>query len=138
MKLKGSQIDMAQETTNNPRNDRTRTAEESNEKLPSSINSADNNFVSSDVDNCIVISEELKKRMLKQHRNNPRKLKKRMLKQHRNNPRKLKKRMLKQHRNNPRKLKKRMLKQHRNNPRKLEKRMLKQHRNNPRKLKKDY
>ena len=44
---------MAQETTNNPRNDRTITAENSDEKLPSSTDPAANNFVSSDLDICI-------------------------------------------------------------------------------------
>ena len=44
---------MVQETTNNPRNDPTITAEKSVEKLSLSIDPADNNFVSSDVDNCI-------------------------------------------------------------------------------------
>ena len=44
---------MAHQTTINPRNDPTMTAEKSVEKLPSSTYPADNNFVSSDVDNCI-------------------------------------------------------------------------------------
>ena len=44
---------MAQETTNNPRNDHTMTAEKFDENLPSSTDPADNNFASSDVDNCI-------------------------------------------------------------------------------------
>ena len=44
---------MAHETTNNPRNDGTMTAEKSVEKLPSSRDLADRNFVSSDVDHCI-------------------------------------------------------------------------------------
>ena len=44
---------MAQETTNNPPNDHTMTAEKSDENLPSSTDPADNNFVSSDVNNCI-------------------------------------------------------------------------------------
>ena len=44
---------MAQQTINNSRSDRTMTAEKSNENLPSSMDSADNNFVLSDVDNCI-------------------------------------------------------------------------------------
>ena len=44
---------MAQETTNNPRNDPTMTAKKSIEKLPSSTDLADNNFVSSGVCNCI-------------------------------------------------------------------------------------
>ena len=43
---------MAQQMINNPRNDRTMTAEKSDEKLPSSTGLADNNFVLSDVDNC--------------------------------------------------------------------------------------
>ena len=44
---------MAQETTKNPRNDHIMTAEKFDENLPSSTYPADNNFVSSDVDNCI-------------------------------------------------------------------------------------
>ena len=44
---------MAQETTNNPRNDPTMSAQKYDEKLPSSTDPADNNVVSSDVDNCI-------------------------------------------------------------------------------------
>ena len=45
---------MAQETTKNPRNDRIMTAKKSNEKIPSSTDPADNNFVSRNVDNCII------------------------------------------------------------------------------------
>ena len=59
--------------TNNPRNDPTMTTEKSVEKLPSSIDPADNNFVPSDVDNCIGRSE---KRMLKKHCKNLSKLQK--------------------------------------------------------------
>ena len=44
---------MAHETTNNPRNEPTLSAKKSVEKLQSSTDTADNNFVSSDVDNCI-------------------------------------------------------------------------------------
>ena len=44
---------MAQETTNNPRNDPTITVGKSDEKLPLSTDPVDNNFASSDVDNCI-------------------------------------------------------------------------------------
>ena len=44
---------MAQQTIINPQNDPTITAEKSVEKLPSSTDPADKNFVSSDVDNCI-------------------------------------------------------------------------------------
>ena len=44
---------MAQETTNNPRNDPTITVRKSDEKLPLSTDPVDNNFASSDVDNCI-------------------------------------------------------------------------------------
>ena len=44
---------MAQETTNNPRNNPTLSAKKSVEELPSSSDPDDNNFVSSDVDNCI-------------------------------------------------------------------------------------
>ena len=42
---------MAQETTNNPRNNPTMAVEKSVKKLPSSTDPADNNFISSDVDN---------------------------------------------------------------------------------------
>ena len=48
-----NELNMAQQTINNSRSDRTMTAEKSNENLPSSMDSADNNFVLSDVDNCI-------------------------------------------------------------------------------------
>ena len=41
------ELNMAHETTNNPRNDPTMSAEKSIEKLPSSTNPAGNNFVSS-------------------------------------------------------------------------------------------
>ena len=44
---------MAHETTNNPRNKHTLSAKKSVEKLPSSADPTDINFVSSDVDNCI-------------------------------------------------------------------------------------
>ena len=46
-----NELNMAQETTCNPRNGHTISAEKSAEKLPSSTDHADNNFVSSDVDN---------------------------------------------------------------------------------------
>ena len=45
-------MNMAHET-NNPQNDPTVTTEKSVEKLPSSTDPAENNFVSSDVDICI-------------------------------------------------------------------------------------
>ena len=61
---------MVHETTNDPRNEPTSTAKKSVENLPSSTESADNNFVSSDVDNCTVILEDLKRRMIKKYRNN--------------------------------------------------------------------
>ena len=44
---------MAHETTNNPRNEPNLSAKKSVEKLPACTDPADNNFVSSDVDNCI-------------------------------------------------------------------------------------
>ena len=44
---------MAHETTNNPQNKPTLSAKKSVEKLPSSTDPAANNFVSSNVDNCI-------------------------------------------------------------------------------------
>ena len=43
---------MAQETTNNALNDPTMTSDKSFEKLALSTDLADNNFFSSDVDNC--------------------------------------------------------------------------------------
>ena len=58
---------MAQETTNNPRNDCTMTL---------SINLADNNSASSDVDNCINHIKRLEKKNAKKHRNNLNKLQK--------------------------------------------------------------
>ena len=51
--LSRNDLNMAQETTNNPRNNPTLSAKRSVEELPSSSDLADNNFVSSDVDNCI-------------------------------------------------------------------------------------
>ena len=48
-----NELKMAHQTTINPRNDPTMTAEKSVEKLPWSTYPADNNFVSSDVGNCI-------------------------------------------------------------------------------------
>ena len=65
---------MAQETTNNPRNDSTMTAEKSVEKLPSSTEPADINFVSSDVDNCINSFRRSEKQCKRKHRNNLSKL----------------------------------------------------------------
>ena len=59
---------MTQETTKNPRNDPTMSAEEYVQKL-SSTGLADNSFVSSDVENCIN-NIRRKKKMLKKHRNN--------------------------------------------------------------------
>ena len=44
---------MSSETITNPRSNLAITAEKSVEKLPSSTDHADNNFVPSDVDNCI-------------------------------------------------------------------------------------
>ena len=44
---------MTQKITNNPRNNRTMTNEKSDEKLPTSTDPADHNFVSSDVEYCI-------------------------------------------------------------------------------------
>ena len=52
-KLNNSDLNMAHETTNNPRNEPTLSAKKSVEKLPSSRDPADNNFVLSGVDNCI-------------------------------------------------------------------------------------
>ena len=51
--LNNNELNMAHETTNNPRNEPTLSAKKSVEKLPSSTDPADNNFFLSDVDNCI-------------------------------------------------------------------------------------
>ena len=48
-----NELSMVQETTNNPLNDPSMTADKSVKKLPSSTDPADNNFVSFDADNCI-------------------------------------------------------------------------------------
>ena len=47
-----NELNMAQETTNNALNDPTMTTDKSFEKLALSTDPADNNFFSSDVDNC--------------------------------------------------------------------------------------
>ena len=51
--LNNNELNMVHETTNNSRTDPTLSAKKSVEKLTSSTDPADNNFVSSDVDNCI-------------------------------------------------------------------------------------
>ena len=51
--LNNNELNMGHETTNNPRNEHTLSAKKSLEKLPPSTDPADNNFVSSDADNCI-------------------------------------------------------------------------------------
>ena len=66
-KLNNNELNMAQETTNNPQNDPTMTAKKSVEKLPSSTDPADNNFVSSDVDNCINNSRRSEKQNAEKH-----------------------------------------------------------------------
>ena len=68
---------MAQETTKNARNNPAMTAHKSVEKLLSNTDPADNNFVSSFVDdNYINNIRRSEKRMLKKHRNNLSKLQK--------------------------------------------------------------
>ena len=63
--MNNNELKMVQETTNNLRNEPTLSAKKSFEKLPSSKDPADNNFVSS-VDNFINnIRRSEKKRMLK-------------------------------------------------------------------------
>ena len=69
-----NELNMAQKTTYNPRNDPTVTAEKSVEKLPSSTELADINFVSSDVDNCINSFRRTEKQCKRKHRNNLTKL----------------------------------------------------------------
>ena len=53
---------MAHETTNNPRNEPALSTKKSVEKLPSSTEPADNNFVSSDVGNCINNTRKFEKK----------------------------------------------------------------------------
>ena len=65
---------MAQETTNNPRNDPTLSVKKSIEKLPSSTDPADNNFVSSDVDNCFNNIRRSERKNAKKHCNSLTKL----------------------------------------------------------------
>ena len=67
---------MAHETTNNPRNEPNLSAKKSVEKLPACTDPADNNFVSSDVDNCINNTRRSEKKNAKKHRNNLSKLQK--------------------------------------------------------------
>ena len=55
---------MAHETTNNLQNDPTLSAKRSVGKLTSSTDPAGNNFVSSDVDNCINNIRRSEKKML--------------------------------------------------------------------------
>ena len=61
---------MTHETTNNPQNNPIKTAEKSDEKLPSSTDPTDNNFISTDVRNCINILKKSKRRTLKEHGKN--------------------------------------------------------------------
>ena len=74
--LNNNELNMAHETTNNPRNEPTLSAKRSVEKLPSSTDPADNNFVSSDVDNCINVTRRSEKKNDKKYRNNLSKLQK--------------------------------------------------------------
>ena len=71
-----NELNMVQETTNNPRNDPTMSAEKSVEKLPSSTDPADNNFVSSNAGNCINNIRRSEKKNAKKHSNNLSKLQK--------------------------------------------------------------
>ena len=71
-----NELNMAQETTNSPRKDLTMTAEKSVEKLPSGTDPADNNFVSSDVNNCINNLRISAKQNARKHRHSLSKLQK--------------------------------------------------------------
>ena len=51
--LNNNELNMTQQTNNNLRDNRTMTAKNSNEIFPSRTDPANNNFVSSDVENCI-------------------------------------------------------------------------------------
>ena len=70
---------MAHETTNNPRNKHTLSAKKSVEKLPSSTGPADNNFVSSDVDNCINNTRRSEKKNAKKTSQQSQQITKRLL-----------------------------------------------------------
>ena len=74
-----NELNMAQETTNDPRNNRTMSAKKSVETLTSSTDPDDNNFVSFDVKNCIKNLRGYEKGMLKKYRNNFSKLQKKKL-----------------------------------------------------------
>ena len=67
---------MVQETTNSLRNNPTMSVEKSVETLSSSTDPAHNNFVSSNVNNCVNNIRGYEKRMLKKHHNNLSKLQK--------------------------------------------------------------
>ena len=62
-----NELNMAQKTTSNPKTDPTMTAEKSAEKLPSSTDPPDNNFISSNVDNCINNSRRSEKQNAKKY-----------------------------------------------------------------------
>ena len=62
-----NELNMAQKTASNPKNDPTMTAEKSAEKLPSSTDLPDNNFISSNVDNCINNSRRSEKQNAKNY-----------------------------------------------------------------------
>ena len=70
---------MAHETTSNPRNEHTLSAKKSVEKLPSSTDPADNNFVSSDVDNCINNTRRSEKKNAKKTSQQSQQITKRLL-----------------------------------------------------------
>ena len=61
---------MTRETSNSPGNNSIKTAKKSGEKLPSSTDPADNNFILTDVNNCINILKKSKRRTLKKYGKN--------------------------------------------------------------------
>ena len=77
--LNNNELNMAHETTNNPRNEHTLSAKKSVEKLPSSTDPADNNFVSSDVDNCINNTRRSEKKNAKKTSQQSQQITKRLL-----------------------------------------------------------
>ena len=77
--LNSNELNMVHETTSNPRNEPTLSAKKSVEKLASSTDSANNNFVSSDVDNCINNTRRSEKKNAKKTSQQSQQITKRLL-----------------------------------------------------------
>ena len=65
-----NELNMTRETSNSPGNNSIKTAKKSGEKLPSSTDPTDNNFILTDVNNCINILKKSKRRTLKKYGKN--------------------------------------------------------------------